>query len=123
MMGIFLDKRIPIRPDIVVIKGYYERTKDFVDSGKEIDVLIECKEDPFIKWRDEIYSQILLYLHLFKPRLFILASLQPVPSSVKEGLDRQGIKVVDNLRPLSPNIRHLHEITNLSFSAHTESAC
>jgi len=113
MLGMFVGRHVPIRPDIVVVRGCYKTTKDFVDSKKAIDVIVECKENPFIEWRNEIDSQILPYLHSFKPRLFILASLQPVPSDVKEYLERQGIKVVDNLRPRSSSIGLLHEVLRL----------
>lgn len=113
LLGLFAGIRVPIRPDIVVVRGYYETTEDFVESKKAIDVIVECKENPFIEWRNEINSQILPYLHVFKPRLFILASLQPVPSNVKEYLKRVGVEVVDNLRPRSSSIGTLHEILHL----------
>jgi len=59
MIGMFVERRVPIRPDIVLVKGYFEWTRDFVESGKAIDVIIECKEDPFDKWEGEIESQII----------------------------------------------------------------
>ena len=34
MVGMLAKKRVPIRPDIVVVKGYFERTTDFIDSKK-----------------------------------------------------------------------------------------
>jgi len=110
MIGILTEKRVPVRPDIVVVKGCFRRTRDFVDSKKPIDLIIECKEDPFNKWRGEINSQILPYQEAFKPRNFIVASLEPVPVKEKKYLERQGIKVVDNLKPKSENIGMLHSI-------------
>lgn len=109
-------KRVPIRPDIVVVRGYYERTSDFVNSGKGIDVLVECKEDPLDMWKNDINSQILPYLHIFKPRIFILASLRSVPDHVKNFLSRKGIIVVDELRPRNSSVRLLHEILSSQFS-------
>jgi len=110
MMGMFVSRRVPIRPDVIIVKGRFERTKNFIDSGNVIDVLIECKEDLFIKWKNEINLQILPYLRNFKPNLFVLASLQPVPGSAKEYLKNQGIKIVDNLRPNSASVGLLHDL-------------
>ena len=56
MAGMFVGKRVAVRPDIVIAKGHFKGIKDFVNSRKAIDVLIECKEDPFDKWKDEIES-------------------------------------------------------------------
>ena len=46
---------------VVVTKGYFKWAKDLIDSKKRIDLIIECKEDPFDTWRDKIESQILSY--------------------------------------------------------------
>jgi len=105
MIGMFVERRVPIRPDIVLVKGYFEWTRDFVESGKAIDVIIECKEDPFDKWEGEIESQIIPYQKIFKPHNFIVVSLERVPETVKESLRRQGIDVVDDLKPNSESIK------------------
>ena len=105
MIGMFVERRVPIRPDIVLVKGYFEWTRDFVESGKAIDVIIECKEDPFDKWKGEIESQIIPYQKIFKPRNFIVASLERVPETAKERLKKQGIDVVDDLKPNSESIK------------------
>lgn len=99
LMGMFVGRRALVRPDIVIVKGYFEMTWDFLKSGKNIDIIIECKEDPFKKWRGDINKQILQYLNMFKPKLYILTSLYPVPDDAKKALEKRGIKVVDNLRP------------------------
>jgi hypothetical protein len=104
MMSMFVGKRVAVRPDIVITKGHFERTKNFVDSGNLIDVLIECKEDPFDRWKGEIESQIFQYVRNFKPKLLIVASLKTVPESIKSYLQSQGIKIVDDLRPNSKSI-------------------
>ena len=108
MIGIFSEKRIPIRPDIVIAKGYFKRTEDFINSGNSIDIIIECKEDPFDAWKKEIETQIFPYIELFKPRKFIIASLEPVPEATKEHLKAYGIEIIDNLKPKSKNIEVLY---------------
>jgi len=108
MIGIFSEKRIPIRPDIVIAKGYFKRTEDFINSGNSIDIIIECKEDPFDAWKKEIETQIFPYIELFKPRKFIIASLEPVPEATKEHLKTYGIEIIDNLKPKSKNIEVLY---------------
>ena len=95
------------RPDIVIVRGRFERTKDFIDSGEAIDVLIECKEDPFDRWKGEIESQILQYKENFRPKLLIVASLRSVPVGVKSYLQSIGIEVVDDLRPGNESVSAL----------------
>jgi len=104
MMGMFVGKRVAVRPDIVIVRGRFQRTKDFIDSGKAIDVLIECKEDPFDKWKDEGESQILQYKKNFRPKLLIIASLKPIPANVKRHLQSSGIEAVDDLSPDGKNV-------------------
>lgn len=115
MMGIFEGKRIAIRPDIVAVKGCFERTVDFVKSRKPIDLIIECKEDPFDNWKNEIESQILPYQKAFKPNNLIIVSLEPVPDATKRYLESRGIKVIDNLKPNSENIRRLYNTIRRGF--------
>lgn len=107
MQGMFVDKRVAVRPDIVIVKGHFESSKDFVDSGRDIDVLIECKEDPFDMWEGEIESQILQYKENFRPKLFLVTSLKRIPVSVKSYLQSVGIEVVDDLRPGNESINIL----------------
>lgn len=115
MMGMFVGKRVTIRPDIIAVKGHFGRTKDFVDSKKPIDLIVECKEDPFDRWKNEIESQILPYYEVFRPSNLIIASLEPVPRVTKRYLESRGIiNVIDDLRPNSENIRMLHETIRIS---------
>jgi len=83
MLGMFIGKRVSIRPDIVAVRGCFERTKEFVDSKRPIDLIVECKEDLFDAWRNEIESQILPYRETFKPNNLIIASFEHVPDIVK----------------------------------------
>ena len=110
LAGLFKPKRVPTRPDLVLVKGHFRTTRNFVDSKKRMDVLIECKEDPYGEWEKDADEQILPYLEVFEPRRFILASLRLVPSWVKAMLGRKGIEVVDELRPKSENIKMLRDI-------------
>jgi hypothetical protein len=94
----FAGRRVPVRPDIVVARGSFERTEEFVESENAIDLLVECKEDPFDSWKREIESQILPYRQIFKPNNLILVSLEHIPEDVRGKLEDQGIKAVDNLK-------------------------
>jgi hypothetical protein len=109
MVGMIAGRRVPIRPDIVLVKGYFERTEDFVESKKPIELIVECKEDPYNEWKSEIQSQIIPYQENFKPDNFILASLEQVPDATKRMLENRGINVIDNLRPHSENIKTLSD--------------
>jgi len=115
MIGMFTEKRVSIRPDIVVVKGYFERTKDLFNSNSPIDLIIECKEDSFNKWEKEIDSQILPYQEVFKPKKFVIASLEQVPERIKKYLETHGIMVVDCLKPKSENIKMLSNIIRRVF--------
>ncbi len=97
MVGIATKRRLPIRPDIVGVLGSYQYTRDLLNARKGIDLIVECKEDPFIRWKKDVESQILPYLNIFKPKNFLLVSLKPVPSHAAESIEGYGIKVVDNL--------------------------
>lgn len=115
MTGMFVEKRVPIRPDIITVKSHFERTKDFIDSGAIIDMLIECKEDQFDKWKSELKSQILPYRENFKPRHLIIASLEHVPDGTKRYLESQQIKVIDGLKPNSKSTGMLFETVRREF--------
>jgi len=115
MIGMFIGRRIPIRPDIVAVRGHFLTTDDFLDSGKPIDLLIECKEGPFDTWREDIQKQIIPYKEIFKPNNLILVSLEYVPTNVKSELDSLGIKVIDNLRPRGKNIEIFRDIIREVF--------
>ncbi|MEM0082925.1 MAG: hypothetical protein QW102_00215 [Candidatus Nezhaarchaeales archaeon] len=108
MAGILYNRRIPIRPDIVVAKGYFERTEEFVNSKKPIELIVECKEGQFEEWKNEIDSQIIPYKRIFNPRNFVVASLEPCLE--RERLETQGIKVVDNLKPNSESVNRFHNL-------------
>ena len=97
MVGMVSKSRVPVRPDIVGVLGSYRYTRDLLDAGKEIDLMVECKEDPFTRWKKDLETQILQYLDTFGPKNFLLASLKPVPSHAVKLMEDHGIKVIDNL--------------------------
>ena len=53
MLGMFVGRHVPIRPDIVVAKGCFKWTEEFSNSKRGIDLIVECKEDPFDAWKNE----------------------------------------------------------------------
>jgi len=115
MLGMFTERRVSIRPDIVVAKGCFEQTEEFINSKRRIDLIIECKEDPFNAWKNKIESQILPYQETFKPNNFIIASLEHVPDNEKRYLERRGIRVIDNLKVNSRNIITFYNIVREQF--------
>jgi len=110
LAGMFAKRRIPIRPDIVVARGSFERTEAFVSSGRGVELIVECKENPFEEWRKDVEAQIIPYLESFKPRKLIVASLEPVPDGAKRMLEGKGIEVADNVRPGSRGVEVLREL-------------
>jgi len=115
ILGMFAKRRVPIRPDIVVAKGCFERTDEFINSKRRIDLIVECKEDPFDAWKNEIESQIFPYQEIFKPDNFIIASLEHVPDTEKKYLERREIRVVDDLRANSRNIITFYNLVRERF--------
>jgi hypothetical protein len=110
MPDMFTGKRKPTRPDIVAVKGYFELTEEFINLKKPIDLIIECKEDPFDEWKKDINSQIIPYQERFKPKNFIVVSLEHIPDNTKKSLESRGIKVVDKLKPHSESIKTFYEL-------------
>jgi hypothetical protein len=110
MLGMFTGKHEPTRPDIVAVKGYFELTEEFINLKKPIDLIIECKEDPFDEWKKDINSQIIPYQERFKPKNFIVVSLEHIPDNTKKNLESRGIKVIDKLKPHGESIKTFYEL-------------
>ncbi|MEM0049406.1 MAG: hypothetical protein QW424_00710 [Candidatus Bathyarchaeia archaeon] len=106
MVGMLSNRRISIRPDIVIARGCFERTEEFVNSKKPIELIVKCKEGRFEEWKNEIDSQIIPYKRIFNPRNFVVASLEPCLE--RERLETQGIKVIDNLKPNSESVNRFY---------------
>ncbi len=58
MMDISTRERLPVRPDIVGVRGSYRHVRELLDAGKGVDLIVECEEDPFVKWRRDLEGQI-----------------------------------------------------------------
>jgi len=91
--------RLPLRPDIVILRGI-SSCKDFenVDEIK-VKVLIECKNLDPEYWRHDLDNQIIPYKQMFQPDIAILASLKRVPEDIKTKLNKNGIKVIEYVYP------------------------
>jgi len=93
------ENRVPLRPDIVILRGI-NSCKDFknVDEIK-VKVLIECKNLDPEYWRQDVDNQIIPYKQIFQPDIAILASLKKVPEDIKIKLNKNGIKVIEYVYP------------------------
>ena len=109
MWGMFEEKRLAIRPDIIAVKGHFKYTRDFINSKNAIDIMIECKEGPFNDWKNEIESQILPYQENFRPNNFLIVSLESIPDATKIYLESRGLKVVDDLKLNSETVKTLYD--------------
>lgn len=61
---------------------------------KQIDILIECKEDKFDYWKSDIENQIIPYYEIYKPNKMALISRFSLPANVISYLERRGISVI-----------------------------
>mgnify|MGYP001770767457 FL=1 len=96
LLGRLTGRREHVRPDIVVVKGAHESTRDV----RSIDLLIECKHNEPRSWEKDVETQLPSYIVKFRPHVFILASLKRLPESMRGMIERQmRIKVVDDLHP------------------------
>ncbi|HIE23616.1 MAG TPA: hypothetical protein EYP68_05250 [Candidatus Korarchaeota archaeon] len=95
LIGLFLGKRVPIRPDIAVCKGRFRDAKEL----QKIDLIVECKNEDFDVWKEEIETQIIPYFEGFKPTNMILVSMKQIPVTFKQKLEKVGIRAIGNLAP------------------------
>lgn len=76
-------RKISIRPDVVVLKGLVEysnyKTKELMSRMRD-SVIIECKEDEYGEWKDDIERQLNDYRQIYNPRHLIVASLKSCPT-------------------------------------------
>ncbi|MGC8544156.1 MAG: hypothetical protein ACP5NQ_09450, partial [Vulcanisaeta sp.] len=103
-------RRRAVRPDIVIARSKFDSVGDLVKSGKEIDVLIECKVLPYEDWKGDIDGQVIPYVKQFKPKKAILVTRYAVPSSVKMKLNNNGVEVIENIRPGGSGIAKLRDV-------------
>ena len=110
----FLRKKSTRRFDIVIQKGdintmFAEKPKYgdwekfetpfdipvyYFNKMKQIDILIECKEEKFDKWKNDIENQIIPYYEIYKPRKMILISRFSIPSNIISYVEDKGINVI-----------------------------
>jgi len=88
-----------LRPDIVILCGV-NSFEDFYKIEKvEVKALIECKNQDPEYWRQDVDNQIIPYKQIFQPDIAILASLKKVPEDIKIKLNKNGIKVIEDVYP------------------------
>lgn len=57
-----------------------------------------------------INTEILPYNELFKPRVFIIASLKPIPEQIKQKLENKGFYAIDEIYPGGKGVTELSSI-------------
>ncbi|MEB3755358.1 MAG: hypothetical protein GSR79_00635 [Desulfurococcales archaeon] len=77
-------RRIPLRPDIVVLSG--GATCNELAEGFRVMEIIECKNQDYEYWSRSIDIQILPYKEIFQPDQMIVASMKKVANHVKNHL-------------------------------------
>ncbi|BFH74757.1 hypothetical protein SJAV_27010 [Sulfurisphaera javensis] len=102
-------KTAPIRPDIVIL-SYASNCDEIMQYGLHVDTIIELKNSDFCFWQNSIYQQIVPYKQIFSPRQLIVASLKPVPKSVKTTLSNQGITIIDEVHPNGDGLKQLLQL-------------
>ncbi|MEM4912938.1 MAG: hypothetical protein QW579_01905 [Desulfurococcaceae archaeon] len=106
-VGGFIGERAPVRPDILVCKGWFKNAREL----KKVDLIIECKNKEFQYWQSDVETQLIPYFKKYRPANMILASMKPIPSGAKRGLQELGIDVVDGLAPGNePAIREFRRL-------------
>ena len=94
------------RPDLIISRGEYVRLRE----AKRFDVLIECKNLPFERWwlsGTVMNDQLLPYKELFKPQMFVVASLKPIPELAKRKMKDENLYVVDKVYPGGEGVSEL----------------
>ncbi|WP_069806851.1 hypothetical protein [Vulcanisaeta thermophila] len=99
--------RRAVRPDVVLVKGVFDRVGSLIQANGVIDLLVECKALPYNEWASDVDEQVMQYLVNFRPRAMALITRYSVPFSVKDGLARRGIKVIDNVTPGGAGVSEL----------------
>jgi len=61
------------------VEYYHYETKELMSRIRD-SVIIECKEDEYGEWKDDIERQLNDYRQIYKPRHLIVASLKSCPT-------------------------------------------
>jgi len=102
------------RPDMIFSIGRYETLVD----APEFNILVECKNFEFIEWWENgriLEEELVPYMQLFRPQLFVLASLCEVPEWAKNELEEKGIVVVDKLHIDGERVREFFNLLVSEF--------
>mgnify|MGYP001626279947 CR=1 FL=1 len=102
-------ERAPLRPDFVVLRNR-SNCEDICFKGLETAIVIECKNQDYTYWRNQIDSQIIPYDKIFQPNAIVLASMKSIPKNVKTSLESYGLIVVDEVYPGGQGERKLLEM-------------
>jgi len=104
------NNKAALRPDMVILCNI-NNCYDFQKTDEiKVKALIECKDRDFKKWQHEIRTQIIPYKQILQPDIALVASLKKVPDNIKKELDRQGIKVIDEVYPEGKGEKELLQI-------------
>jgi len=88
-----------LRPDMMSTQAVRSCRDLFESSTLTIKLIIECKNLDYEYWATDVKKQIIPYKRILQPEHMSVASLKPVPQSIKEWLKHLNIKVIDNVYP------------------------
>lgn len=57
---------------------FFDLPNHFFKEMKKIDLLIECKEQKFDKWKNDVENQIIPYMETYKPNKMVVISAYPI---------------------------------------------
>ncbi|WP_009993197.1 hypothetical protein, partial [Saccharolobus solfataricus] len=97
---------IPLRPDIVILRGA-KNCQDILSNGLSVEIVIECKNQQYKFWSNNIKTQILPYKCIFNPNKMILASMEQIPNIIKTQLSNNGVIAIDLVEPNNNGITQL----------------
>ncbi len=72
---------------------FFDLPKHFFKEMK-IDLLIECKEQEFGKWKNDVENQIIPYMETYKPNKMVVISAFSVPENVISKLKEKWITTI-----------------------------
>lgn len=93
------DSMFPQKPNYDEISGmsveqFSDLPNRFFREMRKIDLMIECKEQNFEKWKDDIDTQIIPYKETCEPNKMLLISACRIPENVVSKLGERGIMTI-----------------------------